>query len=87
MIISIILLYYFNFNCSSETRRIVTRSKTGSLTPKQFTDSITSSSTKGNRLPNSEDVVLVNKEGELTRVTRSKSSSTNTSSGYFRLGK
>lgn len=75
-----------NEKTETETRRIVTRSKTGSLTPKQFTDSITSSSTKGNRLPNSEDVVLVNKEGELTRVTRSKSSSTNTSSGYFRLG-
>uniref|UniRef100_A0A0L8FKB1 Uncharacterized protein n=2 Tax=Octopus bimaculoides TaxID=37653 RepID=A0A0L8FKB1_OCTBM len=70
----------------TETRRIVTRSKTGSLTPKQFNDSITSGSLKISRTPNSDDVLLINKEGEVTRVTRSKSSAVNSCSGYFKLG-
>ncbi|XP_067672997.1 nucleosome-remodeling factor subunit BPTF-like [Haliotis asinina] len=74
-----------------ETRKILTRSKTGSLTPKQFTDSVTSttSSFKSSGKSSADDVLVINKDGEITRVTRSKSSimaSSATVSQYFRLG-
>lgn len=79
--------------CSSgiETRRILTRSKTGSLTPKQFTDSITTttSSLKMSGKSSADDVLVINKDGEISRITRSKtlSSSSIAVSQYFRLGK
>ncbi|XP_071108199.1 nucleosome-remodeling factor subunit BPTF-like [Haliotis cracherodii] len=74
-----------------ETRKILTRSKTGSLTPKQFTDSVTSttSSFKSSGKTSADDVLVINRDGEITRVTRSKSSimaSSATVSQYFRLG-
>ncbi|XP_025083493.1 nucleosome-remodeling factor subunit BPTF-like isoform X4 [Pomacea canaliculata] len=73
-----------------ETRRILTRSKTGSLTPKQFTDSITTttSSLKMSGKSSADDVLVINKDGEISRITRSKtlSSSSIAVSQYFRLG-
>ncbi|XP_061191322.1 nucleosome-remodeling factor subunit BPTF-like isoform X2 [Saccostrea echinata] len=70
---------------SSDARRIVTRSKTGSLTPKQFTDSVTSTTaTIKNR--SSDDVLVINKDGDITRVTRSKSALMTHQSVYFKLG-
>ena len=81
---------------SATERKIVTRSKTGSLTPKQFTDSFTPSNTslryamkanftaatseeilygsrrsKGFAGSSEAEVLIVNKNGNITRVTRS----------------
>ncbi|XP_022313989.2 nucleosome-remodeling factor subunit BPTF-like isoform X2 [Crassostrea virginica] len=70
---------------SSDARRIVTRSKTGSLTPKQFTDSVTST-TASVKTRSSDDVLVINKDGDITRVTRSKSALMMQQSVYFKLG-
>ncbi|XP_056018158.1 nucleosome-remodeling factor subunit BPTF-like isoform X3 [Ostrea edulis] len=70
---------------SSDARRIVTRSKTGSLTPKQFTDSVTST-TASIKTRSSDDVLVINKDGDITRVTRSKSALMTQQSVYFKLG-
>ena len=95
-------------------RKMVTRSRTGSLTPKLFADSIVSTTasvkmtSKANLLamnqstiPTSlgssaadESVIVVNKNGDISRVTKSKSQSSSpavsTSSGkqeiIFKLG-
>ncbi|KAL5018856.1 hypothetical protein ScPMuIL_004578 [Solemya velum] len=74
-------------------RRIVTRSKTGSLTPKQFTDSITTTSgtiktTSKTTSSSGEDMLVINKDGEITRVSRSKAPLTIVSQQqqYFKLG-
>ncbi|KAL3875950.1 hypothetical protein ACJMK2_033849 [Sinanodonta woodiana] len=78
-----------------ETRRIITRSKTGSLTPKLFTDSVTgttmvkTTSIKSLSSSSSDDLLVINKDGEITRVTRSKSLSSVTATQqqmFFRLG-
>ena len=75
-------------------RRIVTRSKTGSLTPKQFTDSVTVTSgslktalAKSIEVNNS--VKIQNKDGDIVHFTRSKVSDSVLSqrSVYFKLGK
>lgn len=70
---------------SSDARRIVTRSKTGSLTPKQFTDSVTST-TASVKTRSSDDVLVINKDGDITRVTRSKSALMMQQSVYYKLG-
>lgn len=75
--------YFFNF---VDARRIVTRSKTGSLTPKQFTDSVTST-TASVKTRSSDDVLVINKDGDITRVTRSKSALMMQQSVYYKLGK
>lgn len=79
-------------------RRIVTRSKTGSLTPKQFMDSVATGASLKTSLAkissssSMEDVVVVSKEGELTRFTRSRAAasamgvSVEKHSLYFKLG-
>ena len=78
------------FAVSTDNRKYVTRSKTGSLTPRQFTDSITVKSgslkTALSKLAD-ETVLVINKEGDITRVTRSMTK-TNFSqqSAYFKLG-
>ncbi|XP_050394423.2 nucleosome-remodeling factor subunit BPTF [Patella vulgata] len=73
-----------------ESRKMLTRSKTGSLTPKQFTDSITSTTTsvKSAHKSSSDDVLVINKDGEITRISRNKTTSAVavTQSEYFRLG-
>ncbi|KAH9489881.1 hypothetical protein Btru_044487 [Bulinus truncatus] len=73
-----------------ETRKMLTRSKTGSLTPKLFTDSITMTTTSMKSTGKStEEVLVVNKDGELTRMTRGKISVTSSlvqQSLYFKLG-
>ena len=75
-------------------RRIVTRSKTGSLTPKQFTDSVTVTSgslktalAKSIEVNNS--VKIQSKDGDIVHFTRSKVSDSVLSqrSVYFKLGK
>ncbi|CAC5424118.1 BPTF [Mytilus coruscus] len=73
---------------SSESRKIITRSKTGSLTPKTFTDSVTSTTTsKSISKSGSDDLLVINKEGDITRITRSKSSVWSLQSHqYFKLG-
>ncbi|KAK3598854.1 hypothetical protein CHS0354_008596 [Potamilus streckersoni] len=82
-------------NEGQETRRIITRSKTGSLTPKLFTDSVTgttmvkTTSIRSLSSSSSDDLLVINKDGEITRVTRSKSSSSVTATQQqmlFRLG-
>ncbi|OWF46473.1 nucleosome-remodeling factor subunit NURF301-like isoform X2 [Mizuhopecten yessoensis] len=73
----------------AEARKIVTRSKTGSLTPKQFTDSITGTTSVKTlsklSSSSSDDLLVINKDGDITRVTRSKSA-TVTSLQHFKLG-
>ena len=86
---------------TESNRRIVTRSKTGSLAPRQFMDSIATGASLKTSLAkisssssssSTEDVVVVNKEGEMTRVTRSKAAasamgvSVEKHSLYFKLG-
>lgn len=76
---------------AGEARRYVTRSKTGSLTPKMFTDSVTSTtqSLKASvraASSSSDEVLVINKDGDITRVTRSKTSLNVTQSQYFKLG-
>ncbi|VDI43251.1 nucleosome-remodeling factor subunit BPTF [Mytilus galloprovincialis] len=73
---------------SSESRKIITRSKTGSLTPKTFTDSVTSTTTsKSISKSGSDDLLVINKDGDITRITRSKSSVWSLQSHqYFKLG-
>ena len=75
-------------------RRIVTRSKTGSLTPKQFTDSVTvtSGSLKtalAKSIEVNNQVKIQNKDGDIIHFTRSKVSDSVLSqrSVYFKLGK
>ncbi|CAL1541774.1 unnamed protein product, partial [Lymnaea stagnalis] len=73
-----------------ESRKMLTRSKTGSLTPKLFTDSITMTTTSMKATgKSSEEVLVLNKDGELTRVNRGKitvASSRVQQSLYFKLG-
>ncbi|XP_052262825.1 nucleosome-remodeling factor subunit BPTF-like isoform X2 [Dreissena polymorpha] len=84
---------------SSQTnggRMMITRSKTGSLTPKLFSDSImgtslktTTSNVKSLSTNSSEEVLIINKDGEITRVARSKLQTTAsifTQQQYFKLG-
>ncbi|XP_013060531.2 nucleosome-remodeling factor subunit NURF301-like isoform X2 [Biomphalaria glabrata] len=75
---------------ASETRKMLTRSKTGSLTPKLFTDSITMTTTSMKTTGKStEEVVVVNKDGEVTKMSRGKISVTSSlaqQSLYFKLG-
>lgn len=70
---------------------MLTRSKTGSLTPKLFTDSITMTTTSMKATgKSSEDILVLNKDGEISRVNRSKISVTSSlvqQSLYFKLGK
>ena len=79
-----------NYLSGLETRRILTRSKTGSLTPKQFTDSITSTTTSVKMASKSsaDDVLFINKDGEISRITRSKTtaSASLSTSQFYRLG-
>jgi len=72
-----------------ETRRIITRSKTGSLTPKHFCDSVTKSIIKTSKTNSDDTVVVINKDGDMTRVTRSRSSAcvVNHQVAHYRLGK
>ena len=72
-----------------ETRRIITRSKTGSLTPKHFCDSVTKSIIKTSKTNSDDTVVVINKDGDMTRVTRSRSSASvvNHQVAHYRLGK
>lgn len=69
---------------------MLTRSKTGSLTPKLFTDSITMTTTSMKTTGKStEEVVVVNKDGEVTKMSRGKISVTSSlaqQSLYFKLG-
>ncbi|XP_059156808.1 nucleosome-remodeling factor subunit BPTF-like isoform X2 [Physella acuta] len=73
-----------------ESRKMLTRSKTGSLTPKLFTDSITMTTTSMKATgKSSEDILVLNKDGEISRVNRSKISVTSSlvqQSLYFKLG-
>jgi hypothetical protein len=81
----------------SDNRCIVTRSKTGSSTPKQFEDSVTASATSikcaNSKSSIEESVYSINKDGEITRVTRSKLESAKSGLSimqhltHFRLGK
>ncbi|XP_060074835.1 nucleosome-remodeling factor subunit NURF301-like [Ylistrum balloti] len=75
----------------AEARKIVTRSKTGSLTPKQFTDSITGTTSVKTlsklSSSSSDDLLVINKDGDITRVTRSKSASVSAlQQQHFKLG-
>ncbi|RUS79321.1 hypothetical protein EGW08_012906 [Elysia chlorotica] len=74
---------------SVESRKMITRSKTGSLTPKLFTDSVTltSSSVKTSG-KGSEETITINKDGEVVHTKRkvSVSSSLAQQSIYFKLG-
>ncbi|XP_069124363.1 nucleosome-remodeling factor subunit BPTF-like isoform X2 [Argopecten irradians] len=75
----------------AEARKIVTRSKTGSLTPKQFTDSITGTTSVKTlsklSSSSSDDLLVINKDGDITRVTRSKSSTVSAlQHQHFKLG-
>ncbi|XP_005095843.3 nucleosome-remodeling factor subunit NURF301 [Aplysia californica] len=75
---------------ATESRKMLTRSKTGSLTPKLFTDSITmTTSSLKTSGKSSEDVLVMNKDGEVTRVSRGKvslASSLAHQSVFFKLG-
>ncbi|GFN96955.1 nucleosome-remodeling factor subunit bptf-like [Plakobranchus ocellatus] len=76
---------------SSESRKMVTRSRTGSLTPKLFTDSVTlttSSSSMKTSGKSSEETLSVNKDGEVTHTRRkvSVASTLTQQSIYFKLG-
>ena len=69
---------------------MTTRSKTGSLTPKIYTDSVTIT-TNASKVSskNTEELLLMNKDGEITRVTTRRSVTTNSlasQSLYFKLG-
>lgn len=76
---------------------MITRSKTGSLTPKLFSDSVmgttiktTTSNVKSLNTNSSDEVLVINKDGEITRVARSKLTSTTSifsQQQYFKLGK
>jgi len=74
---------------------MITRSKTGSLTPKLFSDSVMGTSLKSTNIKSlntssSDEVLIINKDGEITRVARSKLTSTTsifTQQQYFKLGK
>ena len=75
-------------------RRIVTRSKTGSLAPKQFPDSVTvtSGSLKtalAKSIEENSTLKITNKDSDITYFTRSKVSNSVLSqrSVYFKLGK
>ena len=71
-------------------KMMITRSKTGSLTPKTFTDSVTATtaSKSVSKSSCSEDLLVINKDGDITRITRSKSSIWSLQSHqYFKLGK
>ncbi|XP_052763553.1 nucleosome-remodeling factor subunit NURF301-like isoform X2 [Mya arenaria] len=77
-------------------RMMITRSKTGSLTPKLFSDSVmgttiktTTSNVKTLSTNNADEVLIINKDGEITRVARSKLATTTsifTQQTYFKLG-
>lgn len=77
-------------------RTMITRSKTGSLTPKLFSDSVmgttiktTTSNVKTMSTANSEEVLIINKDGEITRIARSKLATTSSIFSqqiYFKLG-
>ncbi|KAK3089173.1 hypothetical protein FSP39_001446 [Pinctada imbricata] len=61
------------------------------LTPKQFTDSVTATTGSlkmASRLSSasSDDVLVINKDGDITRVTRSRSAMMSTQSQFFKLG-
>ena len=68
---------------------MITRSKTGSLTPKLFTDSVTltSSSVKASG-KGSEETISISKDGEVVHTKRkvSVASSLAQQSIYFKLG-
>ena len=67
---------------------MITRSKTGSLTPKAFTDSVTTTTaTKTISKSATDDMLVINKDGDITRITRSKSSIWSLQSHqYYKLG-
>ena len=75
--------------------KMVTRSKTGSLTPKLFSDSVmgtTNIKTSGLKSTSSttDEVLVINKDGEITKITRSKTSASSSvfqQQQYFKLGK
>ncbi|KAL4240135.1 hypothetical protein ACF0H5_000929 [Mactra antiquata] len=77
-------------------RTMITRSKTGSLTPKLFSDSVMGTTIKTNtsnvrtvNSSSSDEVLIINKDGEITRIARSKLSSTSSifsQQQYFKLG-
>lgn len=75
---------------------MITRSKTGSLTPKLFSDSVvgttiktTTSNVKSLNTSSADEVLIINKDGEITRIARSKLVSTSSifsQQTYFKLG-
>ncbi|XP_053392915.1 nucleosome-remodeling factor subunit BPTF-like [Mercenaria mercenaria] len=77
-------------------RTMITRSKTGSLTPKLFSDSVmgttiktTTSNVKSLNTSSTDEVLIINKDGEITRIARSKLASTSSifsQQQYFKLG-
>ncbi|GFR88529.1 nucleosome-remodeling factor subunit BPTF-like, partial [Elysia marginata] len=74
---------------SAESRKMVTRSKTGSLTPKLFTDSVTLTSTSVKASgKSSEESISIGKDGEVVHTRRkvSVASSLAQQSIYFKLG-
>lgn len=81
---------FFTFDAvTSEGRRIVTRSKTGSLTPKQFADSITIALTTAKTT--SKDEGIMSRDGDGVRLTRSRTAMSASAfllsqSIYFKLG-
>ena len=70
---------------------MTTRSKTGSLTPKVFTDSVTLTTNSSKSVSkHTEEVMLMNKDGEITRISNKRTSVTSTLSQQnmpFKLGK
>ncbi|XP_013407675.1 nucleosome-remodeling factor subunit BPTF [Lingula anatina] len=78
---------------SAESRKMVTRSRTGSLTPKQFTDSITSTtasvkmtSVRSLQQSNEDSVLVINKDGQISKVGKSQSSVVQQQNVLFKLG-
>ena len=72
-----------------EVRKMVTRSKTGSLTPKQFTDSVTMTTSSVKTTKTDDNAVIFSKDGNLTRIEKSNTetvSVTQQVTRYFKLG-
>ena len=79
----------FLLSCIADKGKYVTRSKTGSLTPKLFTDSVTSTSSsivKSSR--SNDDMLVINKDGDITRIMKAKTQTSSLLhlSTYFKLG-
>ena len=79
----------FNITGNLEVRKMVTRSKTGSLTPKQFTDSVTMTTSSVKTTKTDDNAVIFSKDGNLTRIEKSNTetvSVTQQVTRYFKLG-